>query len=272
MSKPSKKTNNVGRLTDLNEGQDEEEAMSHDEFLLWFLEKNKGIINRYIHKRMIPNRYAYSDVRAYISERILDILQKREAKGNPIKEPKIYFTKLIDYYCIEFQRMHGYIYGMPKRPRAPEAEKEISQYGFVYFHTDPESTLDSEGQLGYIDNTVTNPERFKDYKVKGLDPGTNSDAWDQIMKMAIEDDRAVLTCVYKYNMSVPEASRHLGISVSTAYMRRDRGLLAISGTLVSYVDLDQTSWRILDDVANLEEEEISVDQFIRNRGKKPDTV
>jgi hypothetical protein len=232
--------------------------MSHNEFVVWFMHKHKAAINRYVTKRLIKNRYARSDVRAYIQERILDILQKRKAKGNPIEDPKLYFRKLLDYYCIEFQRMYGYIYCMPKRPRCAEAEEEIAQYGFVYLYTDDSNSMDSIKQLGYLDSEITNVACNEEYSIKGLDPDVDSTSWEKIMLMALPEQQEVLKCIFKYNMSVPEAARHLDISVSAAYQRKDRGLQAISGTLATFVDLDDDSWRILNNVNELKDDKIDI--------------
>jgi len=237
--------------------------MPHDDFVLWFLEENKAMINRYAKKRLIPNRYSVSDIRSYITERILDILQKRDAKGRPIEDPRLYFKKLIDFYCIEYQRMHGYIYSMPKRPRCPEAEKEISQYGFVYLENGEGSPMENAPQLGYLDSSLGDGELNLQhrYQVKGESPGSLSEAWERLMSMALPEDREVLSCIFTRDMSVPEVSKHLGIAISTAYTRKERGIRAISGTLATYVDLDTKSWEILGSVNGLDEKDISINQF-----------
>lgn len=240
--------------------------MSHEDFVVWFMAYFKSPIDRCIHRRLIPNRYEKSDVRAYIIERILDILKKREAKGRPIEDPKLYFRKLIDFYCVEYQRMHGFIYGMPKRPRCPEAEQEISKYGFVYFNNIDSnsneitnSTYNNSHELAYIDANLSNPVNFDTmYQSKGGNPDEETDTWNQLMLMALPEDRELLTCLFRRNMSVPEASRFLEIAVSTAYTRRDRGLRAISGTLCQFVDLDKNRWEILEDITDLDKDKIDI--------------
>ena len=249
-----------------NLDKDNYEKMPHEDFVLWFLEENKAMISRYAKRRLIPNRYSVSDIRAYVAERILDILQKREAKGKPIEDPRLYFKKLVDFYCIEYQRMHGYIYSMPKRPRCPEAEKEISQYGFVYLENGEGSTMENAPQLGYLDSSLGDEELnlYHKYQVKGESPGSLSEAWERLMSMALPEDREVLSCIFTRNMSVPEVSKHLGIAISTAYTRKERGIRAISGTLATYIDLDTKSWEILSSVNNLDKEDISINQFYKN--------
>ena len=239
------------------------QSMSHEEFVLWFLEENKRLINRHASRRLIPNRYSLSDIRSYIAERILDILQKRLAKGNPIEDPRLYFKKLIDFYCIEYQRMHGYIYSMPKRPRCPEAEKEISKYGFVYLENGDNCPAENAPQLGYLDGSLGDEEMtlHYNYQIKGVSPDKPSEAWEKLMCMALPEDREVLSCIFTRNMSVPEVSKYLGIAISTAYTRKERGIRAISGTLATYVDLDDENWEILDNIKDLEEEDVSISQF-----------
>lgn len=244
----------------------EVDSLDDQDFVVWFLEENKRLIMRYVNKRLIPNRYAPSDVRAYIAERILDILKKRRAKGQPIKEPRLYFKKLIDFYCIEYQRMHGYIYGMPKRPRCPEAETEISQYGFIYFPNDEENSIENFPQLGYIDARLDNVESYEasEYQVYGADTDIESVAWLKLMTMVLPEDQEVLSCIFRRNMSVPEVSRHLKIAISTAYARKERGLRAISGTLASFIDLDQENWKIINDIDSVEDSTVDIKQFYDN--------
>lgn len=254
----------------MNKKIEDEAPREHSAFVVWFMVKNKSQIDRHARKRLIPNRYTIDDIKSYMQERMLDILQKREAKGNPIEEPKIYFRKLVDFWCVEFQRMHGFIYSLPKRPRCPDAEKEISQYGFHYFpHGDDSddsiagSQMDQIAQLGYIDASLNNTE-ITGYRIVGEEPDELSIAWEALMSMAPIEDQDVLTYLFRYNLTVPQVSEKLGIAVSTAYQRRDRGLRAISGTLASFVDLDKSSWQILDETSQLPQEKIDIAQFFKD--------
>jgi hypothetical protein len=245
---------------------EEVDNLDDQDFVVWFLEENKSLIRRYVTKRLIPNRYAPSDVRAYIAERILDILSKRRAKAQAIREPRLYFKKLIDFYCIEYQRMHGYIYGMPKRPRCPEAEAEISQYGFIYFPTDEENSVESLPQLGYIDARLDNTESYQtaEYQIHGVESDIESTVWLKLMTMVLPEDQKVLSCIFRRNMSVPEVSKHLRIAISTAYARKERGLKAISGTLTSFIDLDQERWRVINEIHEVEPARVDIKQFYNN--------
>lgn len=246
---------------------------THDEFILWFLEYNKSIINRYIMKRLIPNRYDPSDIKAYMAERMLDILAKRDAKDKSIENPRIYFGKLIDFWCIEYQRMHGYCYGMPKRPRCPEAEQEIAKYGFVYMDSSEPADdsnyygFSEQAKLAYVDATLTpDTENYelRGYAVKSQDPGELSSSWSALMKMILPEDRPVIECLFVRDMSIPEASKHLGIAVSTAYTRRDRAMLSLSGHLMSSVDLDNKTWKILNDVNTLTKDQGEINSLFNN--------
>jgi len=238
--------------------------MSHSEFIEWFMNHHKAAITRNARRRLIPNRYSVDDIKSYIVDCILSTLERRVKKKNPIKEPKIYFRKLIDYYCIEFQRMHGYIFSMPKRPRDQEAENEICSYGFLYL--DKTLQEDNVDILGYVeDNEYSSELKGGNYLVKGIDPGNDTPAWNNIMKMALPEDQYVLKCIFKHNMSVVETSKHLNIAICTTYQRKDRGIRAISGTLASFVDLDNETWKVFKDVSGLREEDIDITQYYVNR-------
>ena len=244
---------------------------NHNEFVTWFMTKNRGIITRYIKRHMIPNRYHEDDIRSYMQERILEILKKREQKNKPIEEPKVYFRKLLGYWCIEYQRMHGYCYGLPKRPRKPEDEQEIAKYGFVYFDTleDNEgSSSDIVNELGYIDTNIVSEEiKEMNFREINVEPDEFTDAWTNIISMALPEDREVLTCIFRYNLTVPQASAELDIAVSTAYQRKERGLKAISGTLASFIDLDQIPWKVINEASRLLKEDVEIDQFLKKKKK-----
>ena len=241
--------------------------MKHKDFVVWFLDYNKSVISRYIARRLIPNRYDPSDIISYMAERMLDILKKRKAKGRAIKNPRIYFSKLIDFWCIEYQRMHGYCYGMPKRPRCPEAEQEIGKHGFVYFEAPMEGSASTaygfmeSPALSYIDINITDSTAYepKGYILKGDDPGKISPAWINLMRMIQPEDRPVMDCLFRRDMTIPETSKFLDIAVSTAYTRRDRALLTLSGYLASSLDLDENSWKIIADLPK-----IPVDNLYKN--------
>jgi len=227
------------------------------EFSEWFFTEYAGSIYRHISRRLIPNRYSHGDVKNYMCERMLDILTKRLAKGNPIKEPKIYFRKLIPYWCVEFQRMNGFVYCLPKRPRCPKAEEEIAKHGFVYLRV-MEDSDSSGGRLGgatnehvqklaYIDTKITNPPYYGDkYQISGINPDSDSSIWGTLLEELKEEERGVITYIFKYNLTVPEAARELGIAVSTAYQRKDRALVILSGFIDRHgTTQEHASWRVL---------------------------
>jgi predicted DNA-binding protein YlxM (UPF0122 family) len=195
----------------------------------------------------------------------LETLQKREAKGNPIQDPKLYFLKLIDYYCVEYQRMYGFIYSMPKRPRYPEAETDIGKIGFFYFETGPynnSNPLDKVSELGYIDYNLNDEDKAgNEFTIKSKDPGMLSTSWNNLLSMILPEDRPIIECIYIKNMSIPEIAKELNIPISAAYQRKQRALTCISGTLITYVDMDNQSWQILEDIANLDTKDIDIKQF-----------
>ncbi|RMG74275.1 MAG: hypothetical protein D6710_01795 [Nitrospirae bacterium] len=250
-------------MTDIESegGQDkiEPEEDKYQIFLRNFFEKYRTQIDRTIYKFMIANRYSFSDVRAYMAERILDTLRKREAKGRPIEDPEKYFRTLLRFYCVEFQRMHGFIYCLPKRPLDKEAENEISKYGFFYFYTADDNN--ENDQVGYVEASLYDHSLAGEFSLKGEDPGINSEAWRKLMLMALPEDRDVLECIFIRGMSVLETSKHLSIATATVYHRRERGLRSISGTLATYVDLDSPSWKILENVQDLDDDVVDIRQF-----------
>jgi len=244
--------------------------LSHEDFVVWFIDYNQAVINRYISRRLIPNRYDPNDIKAYMAERMLDVLKKRLAKGRPIANPRIYFGKLIDYWCIEYQRMHGYIYGMPKRPRCAEAEQDIAKYGFVYLSGADDETgpigFHDTPQMAYVDVNLNGDNQYTPlgFNIKGEDPGRETDQWKALISMVLPEDRSVINCLFRMNMTVPEASRHLGISLNTAYQKRDRALVSISGTLASFLDLDQDRWKLLTQIGNLEPSSVDITELFQN--------
>ena len=89
-----------------------------NEFVSNFMTKYSSLISSVGRKYLIPNRYTIDDIRQYIAERIILILTSRLSKAsNQIEDPEKYFKSCITYYCIEYQRMHGYTFELPKRPR-----------------------------------------------------------------------------------------------------------------------------------------------------------
>ena len=226
------------------------------EFSEWFVKEYAAQLYRTISRRLIPNRYSIDDVKHYMVERILDIMQKREKKGNPIKEPKIYFRKLIPYWCVEFQRMHGFIYGLPKRPRCPEAEAEISKHGFVYLKSETDN-FDGAANIScehiiktsYIDGDITEPILYyHNYKVTGGDPDAVSEVWYKLVSALKKEEAGIIACLYRYNLTVPQAAKKLGIAVSTAYQRKERALNTLSGYIIANAKLHEASWQTFEEL------------------------
>jgi len=228
----------------------------HRDFARWFVKEYSSQLYKSISRRLIPNRYSIDDVKHYMIERILDILDKREQRGNPIEEPKTYFRKLIPYWCVEFQRMHGFIYSLPKRPRDANAEKDIGQHGFVYLNSDynvDENNSNNEHaiQTSYIECSFNEPIKYlNQYKVVGNDPDEISPAWEVLMGALKEEEADIISCLFRYNLTVPQAAKKLGIAVSTAYQRKERALNILSGYIVANTSINDISWITLKGLTN----------------------
>ena len=228
-----------------------EAPKNHSEFAKWFVEEYSRQIYAKASRHLILNRYAAEDIKHYMVERILEILSKRESEGNPIEEPKIYFRKLIPFWCVEYQRMNGFVFGLPKRPRSVEAEKIICSYGFTYLKVEDSqdgfSNSSHINKLSYVDiNTVQSPEYFADYSQKGVEADVASESWNTLMSALREEDAEIIEYLFRYNLTVPQAAKELNIAVSTAYQRKSRALYTLSGLIVSKSGDMSTSWRILD--------------------------
>ena len=121
--------------------------MDVNTFVSDFMSKYDKLINRIAKKYLIPNRYTTDDIKQYISERVIKILTNRlQEDSNKIDSPEKYFKSCLDFYCIEYQRMHGFIFDLPKRPRknCEIDEKSARSYGFKYFG---DMTIDEANSL-----------------------------------------------------------------------------------------------------------------------------
>lgn len=230
-----------------------EAPTDHAEFAHWFItEYAKQIYNK-ASRHLIFNRYSVDDMKHYMVERILEILSKRKADGNPIEEPKIYFRKLIPFWCVEYQRMNGFVFGLPKRPRCPDAENKICSYGFTYLRTQADSDdlpISSHvSKLSYIDINLTEPNQYyTEYSHKGHDPDLISEPWEALIGHLKTDEAKVIEYLYKYNLTVPQTAQELNIAVSTVYQRKRKALISLSGFITSKASQDSSSWHILNSI------------------------
>ena len=188
-------------------------------FVAEFMVKHDKLINKITRKYLIPNRYNSDDIKQYISERIIKILSTRIAEAeNKIDDPEKYFKSCLDFYCIEYQRMHGYIFDLPKRPRknCEADEKAARAHGFKYIG---DMTTDEENSLQEytLDNNL--------YENQAKGPETP--VWSALTGLLSSDEADVLSCIYLKNMTWSETSNHLGVAQSTCWFRKTRAIKKI---------------------------------------------
>jgi len=184
-------------------------------FVLDFMSKHNSLISTVGKKYLIPNRYNIDDIKQYVAERIIKILTSRlEAGTNQIENPEKYFKSCLDYYCIEYQRMHGYIFDLPKRPRknCQEEEAEIRSMGFKYLE---DITVEESNQL----------QISYEHEQELLDAPIPSDSiWSYLTGCLSKEEADVIECVFAKNMTWIETSRYLGVPQSTCWFRKNRAL------------------------------------------------
>lgn len=184
-------------------------------FVIDFMDKHGTLISSVGYKYLIPNRYSIDDIKQYISERMMQILTNRlSVAGNQIEDPEKYFKSCLDYYCIEYQRMHGFAFDLPKRPRknCQEEETEIKAMGFKYLD---DITTEESNQL---QETYESEQDLID-----SEPPKN-EVWNFLIQCLTKDEAQVIDCVFSRNMTWNETSKHLGVPQSTCWFRKNRAL------------------------------------------------
>lgn len=187
--------------------------VDRNEFVKYFMRKYDSLLTRVIKKYLIPNRYTVNDLKQYIAERIVQILKSREDKPNKILDPEKYFKSCLDFYCIEYQRMHGYIFDLPKRPRknCEADERTARDYGFKYLG---DITIEESNSL--LDDSV-------DYN-KAQTIQQETPIWNVLTGVLAPEEAEVLGCIYLMNMTWTETSRHLSVAQSTCWFRKNRAI------------------------------------------------
>lgn len=198
--------------------------MNVNQFVIEFMSKYDKLINRIAKKYLIPNRYTTDDIKQYISERILKILSSRlDDVENKIDDPEKYFKSCLDFYCIEYQRMHGFIFDLPKRPRknCEIDEKSARSFGFKYFG---DMTIEEANSLqeNTLEKTLTENQKL----------GPETPVWSALTGLLATEEAEVLGCIYLKNMTWAETSDHLGVAQSTCWFRKNRAIKKI----FDYVD------------------------------------
>lgn len=191
-----------------------DQSINIPDFVLMFMTKYNSLIGRIGSKYLIPNRYNIDDIKQYISERIIHILSNRSenAADNDIKNPEKYFKSCINFYCIEYQRMHGYIFELPKRPRknCEEDEKYIRSFGFKYLgdmNTDEYNSLiifEEEGNPSVKEEVST--------------------VWKTLLSILTKEEADVLDCIFNKRLTWLETSEYLGVHQSTCWFRKNRAI------------------------------------------------
>lgn len=180
-----------------------------NEFALEFMSKYNSLINSIGRKYLIPNRYSIDDIKQYISERIIQILSKRLAvEENQIEDPEKYFKSCLDFYCIEYQRMHGYIFELPKRPRknCELDEQHIRSYGFKYI-----GDITTEEYNSLI---IEDKEEVEHVNI----------VWDTLVSILSKEEADVIDCIFNKNLTWLETSKHLNVPQSTCWIRKERAV------------------------------------------------
>jgi RNA polymerase sigma factor (sigma-70 family) len=178
-------------------------------FVCDFMKKYNSLIGSLGKKYLIPNRYNIDDIKQYISERIIQILTTRLSNTeNQIENPEKYFKSCLDFYCIEYQRMHGFTFELPKRPRknCEHDESYIRQFGFKY--------------LGDMTTEEYNSLLFEDREYDE----TPSPVWEKLISILSKEEADVITCIFKQKLTWLETSKHLNVPQSTCWIRKDRAI------------------------------------------------
>jgi|TARA_R110002110_G_scaffold38985_3_gene126535 hypothetical protein len=188
--------------------------MTDRDFVECFILKHRPLIRNVARRYLIPNRYSTEDIESYIAERVNTILNARQGSDNPILSREKYFLNCLTFYCIEYQRLNGFVFGLPKRPRNNAIQDELEAKGRG-FH--------------YLNDTMMDDSSLVDLNEHTEDPGLDSGSWVALTGCVIGTDAKIIECIYKMGMTLKETSLHLGVAQSTCLTRRDRAHRMIFG-------------------------------------------
>jgi hypothetical protein len=181
--------------------------LSNRDFVEAFVLKHRPLIKTLGRRYLIPNRYSVQDIEEYIAERMLSILAARQHSTNQILDREKYFLNCLVFYCIEYQRLNGFIFCLPKRPRKNAIDDELEAKG-RNFH--------------YLNDTMLDDPSLVQSDEAPPDPGMDSEVWTSLTGYLHDTDARVVECIHKMNMTLKETSLHLGVAQSTCLTRRDR--------------------------------------------------
>lgn len=177
-----------------------------EEFLEEFQAKHSKLLKLVAAKYVIPNRYSVEDIVHHFLIKIMEILKERIDSNNPIENWEKYFKSCLDFYGIEFQRMHGFIFGLPKRPRRPyvNQENEAKQRKFKYWDSMTEDELNSD-QFVYEE----------------VDPpyDGSTEIWENLMSILDESDRVILECIYIRGLTWAQTAEFVQRPQSTCWFK-----------------------------------------------------
>lgn len=195
------------------------------DFIEEFFEKHKKLITKVASKYRIPNRYSVEDIKQAIAVKIHEILLSRKDKENKILDPEKYFKSCLDYYGIEFQRIHGHIFNLPNRPRknCEDDEKEARSKGFKYLG---DITLQEENTL-YIHENFEFDNEFIEY---------NSSGWTYLTGLVNKEEAEILDCKYSKNLNWAQTSEYLEVAQSTCWFRHQRAMKKIKEQLKDIIE------------------------------------
>lgn len=221
-------------------------ALSPQEFAEFFMEKYAALIANVGRKYMIPNRYSIEDIKQYIAERVIKILTSRQDAVNKIENPEKYFKSCIEFYCIEFQRMHGFVFDLPKRPRknCEEDEKTARGFGFKYLK---DMTIDESNSLYdlTLDRNLT----------ENILQGPETKVWSILTGCLSDDEANVIGCIYMRGLTWAEASDFLDVPQSTCWFRKNRAIKKIFDMVCTMSGLTSENLKLVlrGDACKLEE-------------------
>lgn len=178
------------------------------------MSRHRPLIRNIARRYRIPNRYSVEDIESYIAERVNTILTARQGSDKPILSREKYFLNCLTFYCIEYQRLNGFVFGLPKRPRNNAIEDELEAKGRGF---------------QYLNDTMVNDSSLVDLNESASDPGTDTNLWVTLTGCLYPSDASIIECIHKMNMTLKETSLHLGVAQSTCLTRRDRAYKMIFG-------------------------------------------
>ncbi|RMH13166.1 MAG: hypothetical protein D6698_14290, partial [Gammaproteobacteria bacterium] len=99
-------------------------SLSNEDFVAAFIDKYRRSLTESLRTYVTPNRYSIDDLLSYLSERMLQVLKRRDENNNPIKNREGYFLLCARLYSADFRRENGWVVKLPKKPSKKWREEE----------------------------------------------------------------------------------------------------------------------------------------------------